>query len=158
MKYEALQQAAVEASTELRRIVAEIDQLEAQRLGLLARRESLQVIGQQLLAVMSMFSASAPDDAVPAPETTETEPVVFATALPELRTEALPEPSADPIPPEEVPTISPADSVSEEVAAKWPSLVELLAKSKPSSLRDEGWRAVPPATHLELRALARAAD
>lgn len=173
MKYDALQKAAVEASAELQHIVAEMERLEAQRVGLLARRESLQVIGQQLVAVMSMIQDDRPAEPAPAPEAPMAEALDVAAALPELRTEALPIPEPEPLPRiEEVPNLSPADfvaspadsvadpadSVPEEVAAKWPSLVELLARSKPSTLRDEGWHAVPQATHLELRELARAAD
>lgn len=154
MKYDALQLAAAEASAELQKLVAEIEHLETRRILLLARRESLQIVGRHLVSVMSMISESTPADEnvdmVAAPELPASEPAVHANALPE------PEPEPVPVPLEEVSAGSAADTVPDAPPAKWPSLAELLAKSKPSTLRDEGWRAVPQATHLELRALARA--
>ncbi|MGA7884961.1 MAG: hypothetical protein WCA44_04400 [Acidobacteriaceae bacterium] len=154
MKYDALQQAAVEASSELRKIVAELDQLEARRIGLQARREALNSIGRQLMTVMSMISAEAPTDepvtVASAPELPASEPTIQAAALPE--------PEPEPFPEEEAPALAPADNAADRPAVKWPSFADLLAQGKPSTLRDEGWRAVPPATHLELRALVRAAD
>jgi hypothetical protein len=157
MKYDALQQAAVQASAELHQIVAEIERLEAQRLGLLARRESLQVIGQHLLAVMSMIEEAQPVAATAADADPVSTPELAASDPPAV-VNALPEPEPEPLPQEEVLACAPADSVADAPAGKWPSLLELLDRNKRSSLRGEGWRGNPPVTHLELRALARAAD
>ena len=153
MKYEALQKAAVEASAELQKVVAEMERLEARRLGLLARRESLQVIGHHLLEVMSMIAEATPAatsvEMAAAPELPASEPPALASALP----------APEPEPPlaGEAPVLT-ADAVHDQPAAQWPSIADLLARSKPSSLRDEGWREAAPVAHLQIRALARAAD
>lgn len=155
MKYDALQQAAVEASVGLREIVEEIDRLEAREKSLLAKREALQAVGHHLLSVMSMIAETKPAPADVAADSLLELPVAEMTSLPEPP----PELAASPRPQEEKPSPEfPAAAFPDVPGGKWPSLVELLARSKPSSLRDEGWQAVPPATHLELRALARAAD
>lgn len=157
MKYEALQKAADEASAGLQEVVAELDRLEARRVALLAKRESLQAVGHHLLTVMSTLC-----NPMAAGPSVEQEPLREAPAFePALHTEALPEP--EPVPLEEASASmedasvgTPDAAVPDAPPTPWPSLADLLAKSKPTTLRDEGWRAVPQATHLELRALARA--
>jgi hypothetical protein len=166
MKYTVLENAAVEASTGLHEIDAEIDQIEAAKVSLRAKRESLETVGRQLFTVLSALSEEQTAEeagesgaltGAPAPE-----PAALADAQPEAglapvlepETEAAPlvemEAHSAPLPQEEEPAFSPLATIADAPAEEHQAFAEAAPEIQAEAHSEDHAEAQPePREHEE---------
>lgn len=132
MKYSTFEQAAIEASTGLREIDAEIERLKA-------KKDLLEPLVRQLSAVLPMITEAVPAD--------NANKAATAAAAPSADQPS----SADGLPEGEPDSLrkagwlgqSPAGSTADAPAAEQPYLAGGLSEAKPYSLRNDGWPTGP---------------
>ncbi len=168
MKYTVLENAAVEASTGLHEIDAEIDQIEAKKVSLQAKREQLETVGRQLFTVLSALSEEQTSESGALTGTLAPETAALADAQPEAglapvlepETEAAPlvemEAGSAPLLQEEEPAFSPfatvADAPAEDHQAFAEAAPEVQAEAdsedragaQPESHEHEEWENCTP--------------
>jgi hypothetical protein len=137
MRYSLFEQAAAEANSGMKEIDAEIQRLRG-------KRDLLATLAQQLAAVLPALTDGAPagggNKAGALPDSAAAEHPHFANGAAEstvfaTRQEDVPgDSSAD-----TAPSSAGAAPETEVPATHEPSFAELLAQSKPYSLRNEGW-------------------
>lgn len=142
MKYTAFEQAAVEASTGVKEIDAEIERLKT-------KRELLQTLVHQLLTVLPYGSDANSSETPARLSNNSPAPAAdlssFSSDLAETKSYSLPK--------EEWPAASPVATAEAEDAGQ-PSFADLLSQSKSFSLRNEGW----PASSSESRGFRERLD
>lgn len=143
MKYSAFEQAAVEASTGVKEIDAEIERLRA-------KRELLTTLMHQLLAVLPTKndSASSSDGGARAGEIApagDAEPASFADSAAESNG------ASSSARKEEWSGYSAVAVASDTAVAEKSPFADLLTQTKPFSLRNEGWPAASPSDQRGIR-------
>jgi hypothetical protein len=169
MKYTVLENAAVEASTGLHEIDAEIDQIETRKLSLRAKRESLETVGRQLCTVLSAISDGKTDNGgndagaltdAPAAEpaaTVDAQPEVDSAPIlqPEVAAAPISQPEADsaPLLQENASTFSLVGEPADAPAEEQPALEEALEaqpeaqeaqEAQPDAHEQEEWENCTP--------------
>lgn len=137
MRYSTFEEAAVEASTGVKEIDAEIERL-------MAKRDALDTLVRQLSAVLPMIADAGSAGKSGSASETPAEPFSRAEGLAEAR--------PYPVRKEEWPSYAPAGAETEAPAAmEQPSFTDLLSQGNSYSLRHEGWPASSPSDQRGIR-------
>jgi hypothetical protein len=138
LRYSTFEQAAVEASSGVKEIDGEIQRLKA-------KRDLLDTLARQLMAVLPALAEALPADTGNHADASHEN---SAAAQPQLA-DGSENGQSSWNHSEETPAY--ANSASDAPATEEPSFAELLAQSKPYSLRNEGWPATAPADQRGIR-------
>ena len=144
MNYSAFGQAAIEARAGLKEIDVEIEWLNAKKESLEAKRELLETLGRQLLAVMPM-SGETPDrgnQAGTSPDASQAEQPFVVHSAPEGNSYSAPK--------EDWSSYSVVTASSETPKPESVSVADLWSQEKPHSLRTDG---LPTSSSLNNRGL-----
>ncbi|MGB6133022.1 MAG: hypothetical protein WCC14_06430 [Acidobacteriaceae bacterium] len=128
MNYSTFEQAAVEASTGLREIDAEIERLNT-------KKALLEPLVRQLSAILPLMTEAGQADEVNNAGTAAVAPVAEQS----FSTDGLPEGNSDSLRKAGWPTHTTAGTTADAPAVEQPSLAGALPEGKSFSLRTEGW-------------------